>query len=65
MKTGPIDKEIKMVISSFDRSLIPDDLAKADDFYNYMHEKGMLKKKESQLFPNEAYSFRSQSGQIQ
>lgn len=65
MKTGSIDKEIRDAISSFDKSLIPDDLAKADAFYNHLQKEGLLKRKESQLFPNEAYSFRSQTGQIQ
>ncbi len=65
MKSGTIEAEFKKVISGFDESLIPDDLAKADAFYNHLQKEGILKRKESQLFPNEAYSFRSQTGQIQ
>lgn len=65
MKTYAIEQEIEKVIVGFDKSLIPDDLVKADDFYNHLQKQGLLKKKENQLFPNEAYSFESQSGQIQ
>ena len=54
MKTMPIDKEVQKVVSEFDKSLIPEDLAKADAFYNCLKKEGKLKKKESQWFPNEA-----------
>lgn len=54
-----IDKEVQKAVSEFDKSLIPEDLAKADAFYNSLKKEGKLKKKESQLFPNEAYSYRA------
>lgn len=65
MKADLIEKEIREAISNFDKSLIPEELTKVDSFYNYLQEKGMLKRRESQLFPNEAYSFRTQSGHVQ
>lgn len=65
MKVCVVEQEIGKVIATFDKSSIPDDLAKADAFYNYLQKQGILKKKGNQLFPNEAYSFESQSGQIQ
>lgn len=56
MRKG-LDVEIEKILSNYDKTTVPEDLAKINDFANDLYKNGKMKRKESQLFPNEAFCY--------